>query len=309
MQNTVKILKIILLLVLCGGLGYNVYLGVRKQIPCLDPIPYAIGEFSTQFKVSEEYFLDALKDAEDIWEVTYGKDLFAHSPEYKKKDLLKVNLVYDYRQEATNKLNNLSGVVESNQATYDNMEAKYKILKANYNRDETTLNTRVEKFNKDSQEYENDVSYWNKQGGAPEKEYNALQAESSRLDAEIKYIQKEQARLEAVVDEINALVVSLNKLADKLNINVRNYNTTNAGRGESFEEGIYVSDGNEAYIDIYEFSSRNKLVRVLAHELGHAIGIDHVPGSTSIMYEFNEGDSMTLSDDDVQALKVVCGVE
>lgn len=303
MNNSIKT---ILLLVLCAGLGYNVYLGVRKQIPCLDPIPYAIGDFSTEFKVSEEYFLKALQDAEQIWEGAYGKDLFAYAPDYTKKDLLKVNLVYDYRQAATSKLKTLSDVVEDDQAEYDSMEAKYRALKSDYDRDEAALNVRVEKFNKNVKEYEDEVNYWNKKGGAPEKEYNILQAESDRLDQEMKYIEKEQARLEAVVKEVNVQVVLLNRLADKLNINVRDYNNTNAGRGETFKEAEYVSDGGEYDINIYEFSNRNKLVRVLAHELGHAIGLDHVPGVDSIMYEFNQGESLKLSADDMAALKALC---
>ncbi len=293
---------------MCGGLGYNIYAELQKRIPCKEPIPYAIGTFDTGFNVSQEYFLSALADAEAIWEVPYGKDLFAYDPDYDESDLLKVNLIYDYRQEATTKLKSLGGVVEENQATYNAMEAKYKALKAQYTSDQSALNTRITAFNKKTKAYEEKVSYWNKQGGAPQKEYNELQAENKSLDAEMQAIQKEQVRLEAVVDEVNALVVSLNKLADKLNITVRNYNTTSAGRGESFEEGLYVTEGRNSYIDIYEFSSRKKLVRVLAHELGHAIGLDHVTGEDSIMYEFNQGESLKLSPDDLAAIRVVCGV-
>ena len=162
MQNTINFFKTIFLVFLCALLGYNIYLGVRKQIPCLDPIPYAIGDFSTQFKVSEDYFLKALKDAEDVWEVSYGKDLFVYNPEYTKSDLLKVNLIYDYRQAATTKLDSLSEVVETDQQKYDNQEAKYRSLKAGYTRDVRVLDARVALFNKQSKEYETEVDYWNK---------------------------------------------------------------------------------------------------------------------------------------------------
>ena len=69
---------------------------------------------------------------------------------------------------------------------------------------------------------------------------------------------------------------------------------------------MYVEEGGDRRIDIYEFSTEEKLVRVLAHELGHALGIDHVPDSKAIMYEFNEENSLTLTDADKAALVGVC---
>jgi predicted Zn-dependent protease len=70
---------------------------------------------------------------------------------------------------------------------------------------------------------------------------------------------------------------------------------------------VYESDGINSKIDIFEFSSRSKLVRVLAHEFGHAIGIEHVVDPKAIMYRLNEANSETLTQDDIAALKEKCG--
>jgi len=40
--------------------------------------------------------------------------------------------------------------------------------------------------------------------------------------------------------------------------------------GGEFEEGAYQSDQNGEKIDIYHLINQAKLIRVLAHELGHA---------------------------------------
>src|SRR5687767_7762373 len=68
---------------------------------CEEPIPYSIGSFDTKFNISRDYFLTALKDAEAIWEKTTGRDLFAYAPDDDSYNKLKINLVYDYRQQAT----------------------------------------------------------------------------------------------------------------------------------------------------------------------------------------------------------------
>lgn len=49
-------------------------------------------------------------------------------------------------------------------------------------------------------------------------------------------------------------------------------------------------------------------MRVLAHELGHALGLDHVDDKEAIMYQLNQGDNLTLSEADIKALKTKCGI-
>jgi hypothetical protein len=247
--------------------------------PCANPISYNLGVFDTRFNISKADFVSAVGEAEKIWESSYGKDLFAYKPESTSGSDLKINLVYDYRQATTKNLSELGEVVEENQANYDKLKNKLIALKNDYEGDKRDFEARLAK--------------WNRSSRTDKAEYDKLQSMQNNLNNEI--------------DDINALVTQINRIAKDLNLTAEKYNDINDARGETFEEGFYTSDGFSRNINIYEFESHTKLVRVIAHELGHALGLDHVPGKNSIMYEVNQGSALALSVEDKAALAALCG--
>lgn len=311
------ILKTFVLLAVLGFVAYKFlyFFPVFSGISCDKPIPYSIGTFDERFDVTEQYFLDALKGAEAIWEKPAGRNLFVYLPDIDSpgfleslipKHILKVNLIYDYRQEATGKLEGLGIVVKDTQESYDSLKAKFEAAKREYEREKGIFNTRVAAFDQKNAAYEKEVNFWNKKGGAPEAEFKRLESTRLALEAEKRELDRLQARINGMVGDVNAIVVGLNRLAGTLNLTVERYNAINETRGESFEEGVYVSEGAKREINIYEWESREKLLRVLAHEFGHALSLEHVPDEEAIMYEFNQGDTLMATEADLAELARKC---
>ncbi len=277
----------------------------RTYLPCKSPISYSLGEFDTRFGVSKTDFLSAMKDAEAIWEKPIGKNLF----DYSTDGNLKVNLIYDTRQETTSKLQSMGISLKSDRASYNEVKAKYDSITASYNQQKIAFNNRVSAFDARKSAYEAEVAKINRRGGGDKATVDRLNAEKNYLQSESSGIVSDQNRLNTYVDQINSLVSALNQLATTLNINVKNFNKIGDNLGGEFNEGLYKIDKNGEQIDIYQFENRTKLVRVLAHELGHALGLDHNEDSKAIMYRLNNGINEKLTNTDLVALKALCGIK
>ncbi|MEX2013471.1 MAG: matrixin family metalloprotease [Parcubacteria group bacterium] len=275
-------------------------------LPCKEPIAYVIGTFDRKFGISQEYFLDALSEAKAIWEDPINKELFVYAPESGE---MTVNLIYDYRQEVTSTLSGLESLVAEDEATYNILRARYINLKTEYNGAKSIYDARVKMFNEKSVAYQSQVESWNKGKRTSRTQFDQLEKERMAFEQEIAELAILERQLNEMLREINSLVGILNRLAGALNLNVEAYNTIGASRGETFTGGVYYSSEDDWGIDVYEFNSREKLVRVLAHELGHALGLDHVADSAAIMYYLNEGDTEVLAQTDLGALRALCGIE
>jgi len=309
-----RVIDIVILIVVLGGAAYfalthqDLVRQVTRQVearflPCRQPITYSPGAIDGRFGIPKATLIADIKEAEAIWEKSSGKDLF----EYKTDggDVV-VNLVYDYRQQASDRMA-ASGIrIDKSRGSFDALKAQYDSRAARIESAKATLDAAVAAYESRYQAYNAEVAKWNREGGAPPAVYERLQAEKTALGAEAQKIESQEGALNADIETLNAIGTSLNKLIAELNLNVERYNQAGASTGGEFEEGAYVSEAGSQRIDIFEYSNRTELVRVLAHELGHALGLGHVEDAEAIMYKVNQSKRLSLAQDDITELHAVC---
>lgn len=268
---------------------------------CPVPLGYRLGALDQRFGLSEADALEAVAAAEAVWESATGRELFAYDP---AADFT-VNFRYDERQAFTEaelasraELSTAEAVNESIAAEYNRLVAEYDELEQVFTRDSDAYEAALAAYNAEVERY-------NARGGAPAGVYEELERTARELERERQALEERQAVLDTLVAQINEVSERGNQVVDRFNEEVAGYNETFGGSRE-FTQGTYSSDG---YIDIYSFDTRAELELVLAHELGHALGIDHVSGAESLMY-FLIGEqpaTLSLSSADQAAFELVCG--
>ncbi len=274
----------------------------NKFQPCQRPLTYSIANIDANFSLSREELLQDVAKAEKIWEDSTQKQLF----KYSDNGYIKINLIYDSRQKATDDLKKLGLVINNDRTTFDTLKKQYNSFMASYDQQKAQLDSLLASYETAKNQYDQDVKYSNSHGGASKEKFNELEQRRLYLNAQVDLINQKRDTLNELADSINSTVTVLNKLIGTLNLKINDYNTIGASNGRQFNEGEYSSNGLMANINIYQFNNQEELVGVLAHELGHALGMEHVDDPKAIMYYLNEGGSEKLTTDDLKELNRVC---
>ncbi|MDP2630319.1 MAG: matrixin family metalloprotease [Candidatus Uhrbacteria bacterium] len=285
--------------------GRLVRVSFDKIQPCQRPILYSIENIDPRFGLTKAELLASIKKAEKVWGAPIGKQLFEYSPDGD----LKINVIYDYRQKATDAMKKIGIVIHDDQSTYDTLKAKYDALAASYAKENARIDRLVLTYSAEKSAYEKDVNYWNSHGGAPKREYALLEQKKNELHNQVTAINQAKALLNGLVDTMNSAAIVINKLIGALNLQVDMYNTVGSSAGKEFSEGEYTRDGGKTAINVFQFNDTDQLVRVLTHEFGHALGIEHLDSPKSLMYYRNEGINGELTVNDLAALRKTCGIK
>jgi exonuclease VII small subunit len=273
-----------------------------RVFPCSTPITYTIGAIDLGYTLTREELAEFLREAETAWEGPARKDLFEFTAS--SADVT-VNMVYDSRQASLDKLKTLGIQADQSLGSYSALKKRYEELTAQVDLEQAKLKEVIARYKAGEAAYNATVLRWNKRGGAPPADAKRVKARKAELAREFEWLKKVEGAVNKDVDTLNALATTLNQLIVELNLSVEQYNRAGASIGR-YQEGLHKVTKGVQSIDVYKYTTRPTLVRLLAHEMGHSLGLEHTEDVDSLMYPVNRGDSLKLTAKDIKELLRAC---
>ena len=294
-----KILNTLFILAIFGALGFSWW--QYNLTPCDRGLEYSIGRLDTNFGLSEEQFKKYVQNSEAPWEKALNKNVFEYNPAAK----FTVNLIYDERQRETILKQKTESGLTAAESFFKNLDSKFNTAKADYENKVASFESAKSTLDARAAKYEQEVNYWNTRKGAPRQKYEELEVERVALNREIELLNARAQELKELSNNFNQALRERNEAAKDYNRVVEQYNQKYGGHSE-FDQAEY--NGEE--INIYQFTDSKGLIMALAHEFGHALAMDHVENSKSIMYYLRDSQNLPASPiptaEDLAELKKVC---
>ena len=274
--------------------------------PHSDRLAWRVGDVDPRFGISSADFRAAIEKAIALWEREAGKPLF----EAVENEGFPIQMVYDERQQRMDEMKTAKEELTQQRQALDATQQEsrramraYEAARTRYHAAINALDARIRTFNRR-------IGEVNASGGADEAMAIELDSEKARIADERSRVVETRRALEELADQSDRLADIYNHEADRFNETVRVFNER-FGRiyqviGQCRKRGGEVED-----VTVYAFRNLDHLAIVLAHELGHALGVEHVEGDGALMSAVEKGrrsaTELRLSSRDREALRKVLG--
>lgn len=246
---------------------------------CAPPVTFHIGDIDDGFDVDRYELRQALVAAAAMWDDTTQANLFR---EHRDAGMA-VNLVFDERQAAAEQRANEQQTLSRREQELADRETELERRRRRFEEAMAELERRRETYEQRVREHEDAVEAWNAgrvertpEGRARlEERGEELQRMRQQLEERHETLQERRSELQAEREELMAAM-------DEHNQQVSAYNKE-AASASGFEMGRYEHEDGERSISVFKALNPDELRLVLAHELGHALGITHVDDPGAVM--------------------------
>ena len=304
-----KIYSTLFILILFGGWlffsdGLTIESSEQKPpSPCQEPLTYRLGDIDSRFGITQKEVVEIMDEVEQLWESAIDKDLINLSQDGQ----IALNLIYSEEQQLTDAERQFSDRINAKEQRASVVEREYKRLSDRYKKAEEDVQQTLNEYNSKIEAYNQLAKKWDGKEATSQivARFKTLEREINTLEASLK---RKKQSLESLRERTNAKTKQLNTLIKQHNNLIAEYNGR-FSKPRKFDQGRFVKQGENQEINIYQFGNRAQLKTVLAHEVGHALGLDHVNNPKSLMYHMMGNQNMAdlkLTKEDISALKKKC---
>jgi predicted Zn-dependent protease len=264
---------------------------------------YHIGSVDTRFALSRQEVSNAVYQAVFLWEKAVGHTIFKEDPQGE----IRIDFVYDKRQAVTDSLNTIREDIVDAKVSYDTLMTRYDDMLVEVEQRKGAYISENNSYLSALNEYQTEIDAANQKAFVSKDEFKRFEEKKHNLDFALVVLQVKRSDLQKKVDDLNTMVAVIGEIASSINSQVMDYKITRKDLSGEFDAGRYeMNIYGEKSITIYHVKDRDKLVRALAHELGHAQGLKHSSNPDSIMYYLNRSDSIRLLPEDILAMQARC---
>lgn len=272
--------------------------------PCSEPLEIGVGSLDDRFQLDRVTLGNALRDVADLWSSALGTPVVVYSEDAE----LMVNLVYAEEQQLTDSERQFRDRLQSESMSIEMMERRFNERENEYEKKARSYEKEMEELQVSIDRLNQWVNIHNRNGGFNEDELRQYDYRKASIDNRSKALERQQAELMKDAESLNRMISDLNRRIEDKNELVDEYNRTFTGE-RKFTQGAYEWNQNGKSIQVFQFSSLDELKLVLAHEVGHALGLPHVENPASVMYYLmgnQKVNGLALTGEDIEALKAIC---
>jgi hypothetical protein len=267
-----------------------------KPSLCDDPWTYRVGKVDSRFNMSYDDARDAVRQACAVWYKAYSCNLFS---EDQKNGAITINFIYDERQQKVNEFRTLDASLESAKKNSRNLSSLLKQQTQELEQKKQDLANAWKGYADRYNTLDVKVRVMKMQPRLSEKDRQFLATEPPAMRALYRELEERGQDLRSEEKKLESLREAIRRQDE----DVKKHGDLEKSLDEPMKVGVYAQVDRYRVINIYLCLNEKRLVRTIAHELGHALGLQHCTNPESIMYYMDASDNMEITRDDLEDLK------